>query len=136
MACLALFRLRDEKSITMPRLECFWLCAEAKKESFVMPLHQEYTKWGRVWVSVFNLGISVQQRNWCHTRATAKILRENWHLIVTEDISNEWWSPKVYIMIFWAHMMVGLVILEYVIHCNFPLDCRTVLFGNVRCLNG
>lgn len=51
-------------------------------------------------MSVFSLGISVQQKNWCHTRAIAKTLRGNWHLIVTEDVSNEWWSHNVYIMIF------------------------------------
>lgn len=34
---------------------------------------------------------------------------------------------------FGAHMVndVGFVILEYIIHCNFALDCRKVLFKNV-----
>lgn len=40
-------------------------------------------------MSVFSFGILVQQRKWRHTRATAKILKGNWHLIVTEDVSNE-----------------------------------------------
>lgn len=98
IGCWSLFKLRDENSITMPRLEGFWLCTEAKK-SFIMPLYQEYTKWGEVGVSVYSLDISVQQRNWCHTKATTRILRGNWHFIVTEDASNKWWSHKVHIMI-------------------------------------
>lgn len=31
--------------------------------------------------------------------------------------------------------MVGLVILEHIIHCNYALDTRTVHFKNVQCLN-
>lgn len=113
------------------------IVCRSKKETFIMLLYQEYTKWGEVWVSVFSLSISVQQKSWCHTRISAKLLKGNWHLIVTEDVSNKWWSPKVYVIIlehiWW--MMVALVILEYIIHCNFALDCRTVLFRNVWCLN-
>lgn len=29
----------------------------------------------------------------------AKLLKGNWHLIVTEDVSNKGWIPKVYVMI-------------------------------------
>lgn len=83
-----MFSLRDEKSITMSSWnasDCVQKQKRALYNASVLGIHQM-----RRGLSVsFSLSISVQQKSWCHTRTSAKLLKGNWHLIVTEDVSNK-----------------------------------------------